>query len=200
MGIPGHPTCLLRNLYAGQDAGVRTKHGKKDWFQTGKEIRQQCILSFYLFNFYAEYIMRNSGLDEAQAGLKTGGRNINNVRYADDTTQMAKSEEEPKSLSMRVKETDEKVGLKLNVQKNKIIGPSSITSWQIDGEKVETVTDFNFSASKITVDRDCSNEIEWCLIPGRKAMINLDIMQRHHFADKAPYSQSYNFSSNHVRM
>ena len=118
--------------------------------------------------------MQNSGLDEAQAGIKIVGRNINNLRYADDTTQMAKSEEKLKSLLIRVKKKNEKVGLKLNIQKTKIIASSPISSWQIDGEKVETVTDFIFSASKITVDGDCSNEIKRCLIPGRKAMINLD--------------------------
>ena len=118
--------------------------------------------------------MQNSGLDEAQAGIKIVGRNINNLRYADDTTQMAKSEKKLKSLLIRVKEKNEKVGLKLNIQKTKIIASSPISSWQIDGEKVETVTDFIFSASKITVDGDCSNEIKRCLIPGRKAMINLD--------------------------
>ena len=122
MGIPDHPTCLLRNLYAGQEATVRTGHGKTDWFQIRKGVRQGCILSPYLFNFYAEYIIRNAGLDEAQAGIKTARRNINNLRNADDTTLMAESEEELKSLLMKVKEESEKVGLKLNIKKTKIMG------------------------------------------------------------------------------
>ena len=121
MGIPDHLTCLLRNRYAGQEATVRTGHGTIDWFQIGKGVHQGCILSPSLFNLYAEYIMRNAGLDEAQAGIKTAGRNINNLRYADDTTLMAESEEELKSLLMKVKEESEKVGLKLNIQKTKIM-------------------------------------------------------------------------------
>ena len=133
MGIPDHLTCLLRNLYAGQEATVRTGHGITDWFQIGKGVRQGCILSPYLFNFYAEYIMRNPGLEEAQAGIKIAGRNINNLRYADDTTFMAESEEELKSLLVKVKEGKEKVGLKLNIQKTKIMASSPITSWQIYG-------------------------------------------------------------------
>ena len=148
MGIPEHLTCLLRNLYAGQEATVRTGHGTTDWFQIGKGVRQGCILSPYLFNFYAEYIMRNAGLDEAQAGLKIAGRNINNLRYADDTNLMAESEE-LKSLLMKVKEESEKVGLILNIQKtNKIMALRPITSWQIDGETVETVSDFVFCTPK----------------------------------------------------
>ena len=122
MGISDHLTCLLRNLYAGQEATVRTGHGKTDWFQIRKGVRQGCILSPYLFNFYAEYIIRNAGLDEAQAGIKTARRNINNLRNADDTTLMAESEEELKSLLMKVKEESEKVGLKLNIKKTKIMG------------------------------------------------------------------------------
>ena len=133
MGIPDHLTCLLRNLYAGQEATVRTGHGTTDWFQIGKGVRQGCILSPCLFNFYAEYIMRNARLDKAQAGIKTAGRNINNLRYADDTTLMAESEEELKSLLMKVKEESEKVGLNLKIQKTKIMASSPITSWQIDG-------------------------------------------------------------------
>ena len=136
-----HLTCLLRNVYAGQEATVRTGHGTTDWFQIGKVVRQGCILSPCLFNFYAEYIMRNAGLEEAQAGIKIAGRNINNLRYADDTTLMAESKEELKSLLLKVKEESEKVGLKLNIQKTKMAsGP--ITSLQIDGETMETVTDF----------------------------------------------------------
>ena len=144
MGMPDHLTCLLRNLYAGQEATVRTGHGPTDWFQIGKGVRQDCILSPCLFNLYAEYIMRNSGLEEAQAGIKISRRNINNLRYADNTTLMAESEEELKSLLMKVKEESEKVGLKLNIQKTKIMASGPITSWQIDGETVETVSDFIF--------------------------------------------------------
>ena len=146
MGIPDHLTCLLRNLYAGQEATVRTGHGT-DWFQIGKGVCQGCILSPYLFNLYAEYIMRNAGLEEPQAGIKIARRNINNVRYADDTTLMAESEE-LKSLLMKVKEEREKVGLKLNIQKTKIMASSPITSWQIDAETVERVADFIFGAPK----------------------------------------------------
>ena len=135
MGIPDHLTCLLRNLYAGQEATVRTKHGTTDWFQIGKGVRQGYTLSFCLFNLYAEYIMRNAGLEEAQAGIKIARRNINNLRYADDTTLMAESEEELKSLLMKVKEKSEKVGLKLNIQKTKIMASCPITSWKIDGEQ-----------------------------------------------------------------
>ena len=142
MGIPGHLTCLLRNLYAGQEATLRTGHGTTDWFQLGTGVCQGCILSPCLFNFYAEYIMRNAGLDEAQARIKIAGRNINKLRYAGDTTLMAKSKEELKSLLMKVKEESEKVGLKLNIQKTKIMASDPITSWQIDGEAVETVTDY----------------------------------------------------------
>ena len=149
MGIPDHLTCLLRNLYAGQEATVRTRHGTTDWLQIGKGVRQGCILSPCLLNIHAEYITRNAGVEEAQAGNKIAGRNINNLRYADDTTFMAESEEELKSLLMKVKEEREKVGLKLNIQKTKIMASSPITSWQIDGE---TVTDFIFLGSRITAD------------------------------------------------
>ena len=145
MRIPDHLTCLLRNLYAGQEATVRTGHVTIDWFQIGKGVHQGCILSPCLFNLYAEYIMRNAGLDEAQAGIKNAGRNINNLRYADDTTLMAESKE-LKSLLIKVKEESEKVGLKLNIQKTKIMVSSSITSWEIDGETVETVSDFIWGA------------------------------------------------------
>ena len=138
MGIPDHLTCPLRNLYAGQEATVRTGHGTTDWFQIGKGVYQVCILSPCLFNLYAEYIMRNAGLEEAQAGIKIAGRNINNLRYADDTTLMAESEEELKSLLMKVKEESKKVSLKLNIQKTKIMAYGPITSWQIDGETMET--------------------------------------------------------------
>ena len=154
MGIPEHLTYVLRNLYAGQEAEVRTGHGTTEWFQIGKGVCQGCILSPCLFNFYAEYIMRNAGLDEAQTGIKIAGRNINNFRYADDTTLMSESEE-LKSLLMKVKEEREKVGLKLNIQKTKIMVSGLITSWQIDGETMETVRDFIFLGSKITADGDC---------------------------------------------
>ena len=174
MGIPDHLTCLLRNLYAGQEATVRTGHGTADWFQIGKGVRQVCILSPCLFNFYAEYIMRNTGLEETQAGIKIAGRNINNFRYADDTTLMAESEEELKSLLMKVKEENEIVGLKLNIQKTKIMASGPITSWEIDGETVEAVRDFILGGSKITADGDCSNEIKRRLLLERKAITNLD--------------------------
>ena len=174
MGIPDHLTCLLRNLYAGQEATVRTGHGTTDWFQIGKGVRQGWILSPCLFNFYAEYIMRNAGLQETQAGIKIAGRNINNHRYADDTTLIAESEEELKSLLMKVKVESEKVDWKLNIQKTEIMASGPITSWEIDRETVETVSDFIFGASKITADGDCSHEIKKCLLLGRKAMTNLD--------------------------
>ena len=160
MGIPNHLTCLLRNLYAGQEATVRTEHGTTDWFQIGKGVRQDCILSLCLFNLYAEYIMRSAGLQEEQAGVKIAGRNIDNLRYADNTTLMAESEEELKNLLMKVKEESEKVGLNLNIQKTKIVASGHITSWQIYGETVETVSDFIFLGSKITADGDCIHEIK----------------------------------------
>ena len=141
MGIPDHLICLLRNLYAGQEGTIRTGYGKTDWFQIGKGVCQGCILSPCLFNFYAEY-MRNAGLEEAQAGIKIAKSNINNLRYADDTTLMAESEEALKRLLMKVKEESENVGLKLNIQKTKIMASGPITSWEIDGETVETVADF----------------------------------------------------------
>ena len=174
MSIPDHLTCLLRNLYAGQEATVRTGDGTTDWFQIGKEVCQGYILSPCLFNFYAEYIMRNAGLEEAQAGIKIARRNINNLRYTDDTTLMAESEEKLKSLLMKMKEENEKVGLKLNTQKTKIMASGPITSWEIDGETVETVSDFIFGGSRITADGDCSHEIKRHLLLGRKVMTNLD--------------------------
>ncbi|KAB0346328.1 hypothetical protein FD754_011185 [Muntiacus muntjak] len=219
MGIPDHLTCLLRNLYAGQEATVRTGHGTTDWFQIGKGVRQGCILSPCLFNLHAEYIMRNAGLEEAQAGIKIARRNINNLRYADDTTLtieseelksllmkvkeesekvglkyaddttlMAESEEELKSLLMEVKEESEKVGLKLNIQKTEIMASGPITSWQIDGETVETVADLILGGSKITADGDCSHEIKRRLLLGRKVMTNLDSILKSrdiYFANKA---------------
>ena len=166
MGIPDHLTCLLRNLCVGQEAKVRTEHGTTDWLHIGKGVRQGCT--------DAEYIMRNAGLDEAQAGIKTARRNTHNLRCADDTTLMADSKEELKSLLMKVKEESEKVGLKLNIQKTKIMASGPITSWQIDGETMETLRHFIFLGSKITVDSDCSHEIKRHLLHGRKAMTNLD--------------------------
>ena len=165
MEIPDHLTCLLRNLYAGQEATVRTGHGTTDWFQIGKGVRQGCILSPCLFNLYAEYIMRKLGWKKHKAGFKIARRNINNLRYADDTTLMAESEKELKS---------EKVGLKLNIQKTKIMASGPITSWEIDGETVDTVSDFIFEGSKITADGDCSHEIKRYLLLGRKVMTKLD--------------------------
>ena len=169
MGIPDHLTYFLRNLYAGQEATVRTGHGTTDWFQIGKGVSQGCILSPCLFNLYAEYIMRNAGLDEAQAGIKIARRNINNLRYADDTTHMAESKEELKSLLMKVKES-EKGGLLFNIQKTKVMASGPIISWQIGGETRETVTDLIFLGSKITADGNCSHKIKRCLLLGRKAM------------------------------
>ena len=173
MGIPDHQTCLLRNLYAGHEATVRSGHETIDWFHIGKGVCQGCILSPCLFNLYAEYIMRNAGLDEAQAGIKIARRNISNLRYADDTTFMAESEE-LKSLLMKVKEESEKVGLQLNIQKTEIMTSGPITSWQIDRETMETMTDFIFGDSKITADCDCSHEIKRRLFLARKVMTNLD--------------------------
>ena len=146
MGIQDHLTCLLRNLYAGQEATVRTGHGTIDWFQIGKGGHQGCILSPCLFNLYAQYITWNAGLGEAQAGIKNSGRNINNLRFADDTTLMAGIKEELKSLLMKVKEESEKAGLKCNIQKTEIMASGPITSWQIDGETMATVRDFIWGA------------------------------------------------------
>ena len=173
MGMPDHLTCLLRKLCAGQEATLRAGHGTTDWFQIGR-VRQGCLLSPCLFNLYAECIMRNAGLEETQAEIKIAGRNINNLRYADDTTLMAESEEELKSLLMTVKEESEKIGLKLNIQKTKIMASGPITSWEIAGETVETVSDFIFWGSKITADGDCSHEIKRHLLLGKKVMTNLD--------------------------
>ena len=173
MAIPDHLTCLLRNLHADQGATVRTGHGTTDWFQIGNGVHQGCILSPCLFNLHAEYILQNGGLVEAQAGVKIAQRNINNLRYADDTTLMVESKEELKSLLMKVKEESEKAGLKLNIQKMKIMASGPITSWQTDGETMETVTDLIFFGSKITADGDCSHEIKRRLLLGRKAMTNL---------------------------
>ena len=160
------------------EATIRTGHGTTDWFQIGKGVSQGCILSPCLFNLYAEYIMRNAGLQEAQAGIKIAGRNNNNFRLADDTTLMAESEEELKSLLMKVKQDSEKVGLKISIQKTKIMASGPITSWEIDGETMETVSDFIFLGSKITEDGGCSHEIKRHLLLGRKVMTNLDSILR----------------------
>ena len=165
-------------------------------FQIGKGVCQGCILSPWLFKFYAEYIIWNAGLDETQAGIKITRRNINNLRYADDTTLMAESEEKPKNLLMKVREESEKVGLKLNIQKTKIMVSGPITSWHIDGETTETVTDFIFLGFKITADGDSSHKIKRCSLEGKlcdKPRQHVK-KQRHHFADKGPYIQSYGFS------
>ena len=202
MERPDHLTCLLRNLYAGQEATVRTGHGTTDWFQIGKGVCQGCILSPCLLNLYAEYIMRNTGLEEAQAGIKTARRNINNLRYADDTTLMAESKEELKSLLMKVKDESEKVGLKLNIQKTKTMASGPITSWEIDGKTVETVSDFIFFGSKITADGDCSHEIK-TLTPWKESYDQARQhikKQRHYFSNKGLSGQGYGFSSGHVWM
>ena len=164
---------LLRNLYADQEATVRTRDGTIDWFRIRKGVHQGCILSPCLFNFYAEYIMWNARLDESQTGIKIARRNINNLRYPDDTTLMTEREEELKSLLMRVKEESEKAALKLNIKKTKIMAFGPIISWQIVGRKMETVTDFLVLGSKITVDGDCSHKIKRHLLLVRKAMTSL---------------------------
>ena len=174
MGIPDHLTCPLRNLCTAQEATVTTGHGTMDWLQIGKGVRQGCILSPCLFNLYAEYIMQNARLDEAQVGIKIARRSIDNFRYTDDTTLIAESEEELKSLLMKMKEESEKAGLKLNIQKTKIMASGPITSWQIHEETMETVPDFIFLDSKITADSDCSHEIKRHLLLGKRAMTNLD--------------------------
>ena len=200
MGIPDHLTCLLRNVYAEQEATVRTGHGTMDWFKIGKAVHQGCILSLCLFNLYTEYFMRNAGLSESQVGIKIARKYINNLRYADDTTSVAESREEFKSFLMKLKEESEKAGLKLNIQKTKIMTSGPITSWQIDGETVEIVRYFIFFGSKITVDGDCSHEIK-TLAPWKKSYgepRQYIKKQGHHFAKKGPYSQSHSFSNSHV--
>ena len=195
MGIPDHLTCLLRNLYAGQEATVRTGHRTTDWFQIGKG----CILSPCLFNLYAEYIMRNAGLGETQAGIKIARRNINNLRYADDTTLMAESEEELKSLLMKVKEESEKVGLKLNMQKTKIMASGPITPWQIEGKQCQTLffwapksLQMVIAAMKLKMLTNWKKSYDQPRQHIKK--------QRHDFANKGPSSQGYGFSSGHVWM
>ena len=174
MGIPDHLTCLLQNLYAGQKATVRTLHGTTHWFKIGKGVCQGCILSPCLFNFYAEYIMWKAKLDESQAGIKIVGRDINNLKYADNTTLMAENKEKPKEPLDECERGEWKGWLETNIQTMKIMASGPITSWQIDGETVETVEDFIFLGSKITVDGDYSHEIKRCLLLGRKVMTSLD--------------------------
>ena len=171
MRIEDHLTCLLRNLYASQEATLRKGHGKMNWFQIGKGVLQGCILSPCLFNLYADYIIQNVRLEKAQAGTKIAGRNINNLRYADDTTLMAESKEELNSLLMKLKEESEKADWKLNIQKVKITASSPISSWQRDEETMDLETSLG---SKITADSDFSHESKRCLLLGRKAMTNLD--------------------------
>ena len=168
MGLPDHLTCFLRNMYAGQEATIRTGHGTTDWFQIGKGVHPGCVSSPCLFNLYAEYILRNAGLEETQAGIKIAGRNINHLRYADDTTLIAESEEELKIL-LKVNEESENENavLKLKIQKTKIIMSGSITSWQTDGETMETVIDSIFLGSKITSDGDCSHKLKRYLLHGK---------------------------------
>ena len=202
MRIPDHLTCLLKSLYASQEATVRTRHITTNWFQIGKGVCQGCILSPCLFNLYAEYIMRNAVLVEAQAGIKIARRNINNLRYADDTTLMAESEEELKSLLMNVKEESEKVGFKLNIQKTKIRASGPITSWPIDGETLETVTDFIFLAPKSQQMVTAAMKLkDACSLEESHDQPRQHIKkQRHYFTNKGPSSQSYGFSSGHVWM
>ena len=196
MGIPDHLTHLLRNLYAGQEATLRTGHGTTDWFQIGKGVRQGCILSPCLFNLYAEYIMRNAELEEAQVGIKIAGRNINNLRYADDTTLMAESEEELKSLLMKLKEESEKVGLKLNIQKTKIMASGPITSWEIDGETVEAVS--APKSPQVVIAAMKLKDTPWkeSYDQPRQHIKK----QRRYLVNQGPSSQGYDFSSNHVWM
>ena len=192
MGIPDHLTCLLKNLCAGQEATVRTRHGTKDWFKIGKEF----VKAIYCHPAYLISMQSTSYEKLGWMKYKLESRlqgDIHNLRYADDTTLKAESKEEPKSLLMKVKEDSEKAGLKLNIQNTKIMASGPITSWQIDGETMETVIDFIFLGSKITADGDCSHEIKRHLVYGRKAIINLDSIlkkQRYYFVDKVLYSQS----------
>ena len=199
MGMLDHLTCLLGNLYAGQEATVRTGHGTTDWLQIGKGVHQGCILSPCLFNLYAEYIMRNTGLDEAQAGIKIAGRNINNTDMQMTPPLWQKVKKNLKILLMKVKEESEKVGLKLNIQITKIMASGPITAWQLDGE---AVADFIFLGSKISADGDCSHEIKM-LTPWKESYDQPGQhikKQRHYFANKGPSSQGYGFSSCHIWM
>ena len=202
MEIPDHLSCLLRNLYAGQEATVRTGHGTADRFQIGKGVQQGYILSPCLFNLYAEYIMRNIGLDEAQAGIKIARRNTNNLRHTDDTTLMAESKEELKSLLMKVNKETENVGLELNIQKTKIMASGPITSWQIEEETVETVRNFWGGAPKsLQMVTEAMNLKDTCSLKKSYDQPRQHIKkQRHYFANKGPSSRRYGFSSCHVWM
>ena len=186
-----------------QEATVRTLHGTTNWFKIGKGVRQGCILSPCLFNLYAEYIIQNVRLEKSQAGIKIAGRNISKLRYAGDIILMAENEEKLKSLLMRVKQESKKASLKFNIQKTKIMAPSPITSWQIAGETMETVTDFIFLGSKITVEVDCTHETKRLLLLGRKAMTNLDSILKSRditLLTKVHLVKAMVFSSSHVRM
>ena len=174
MGVPSHFICLLKNLYANQEATVRTEHGLTEWFKIEKGVRQGCILSPYLFNLYPEHIMRNVGLEETDVGIKIAGRKISNLRYADDTTVMAENEEDLKNLLIKVKEKSAKAGLLLNIKKTKIMSTGNINGICIDGEEIEAVTEFIFLGSKINMDGDCTHEIKRRFLLGRKTMANLD--------------------------
>ena len=174
MGVPNHLICLLKNLYADQEATVRTEHGLTEWFKVEKGVRQGCILSPYLFNLHAEHIIRNAGLEETEIGVKIAGGKINNLRYADDTTLMAENEEDLKNLLLKVKKESAKAGLLLNIKKTKIMSTGNVNGTRIDGEEIETVTDFIFLGSKINNDSDCTHEIKRRLLFGIKAMANLD--------------------------
>ena len=202
MGISDHLTCLLRNLYSGQEATIRTGHGTTDWFKIGKGVHQSCILSSCLFNFYAQYIMSNVRLDESQSGFKIAWRNINNLKYADDTTLMAESKEEIKSLLTRVKEESEKAGLKIQHSKNEDHDIQShhfmANRWGSSGNSDR----LHFWGSKITADGDCSHEIKRCLFLGKKVMTTLDsiLKSRDITLTTGPSSQSYGFSSSHVKL
>ena len=203
MRIQNYLFSLLRNLYASQETTVTTWHATKDWFKIGKGVHQGHILSPCLSNLYAENIMRNAGLDEAQAGIKIAGRNINNLIYADDTTLTAESEEELKSLLMKVKEESEKAGLKLNIQKMKIMASGPITSWQIVGETVEPVAHFILLGSKITADGDFSHEIKRRLLLGRKVITSLESILKSRdvtLPTKVHLVKAMVFSSSHVCM
>ena len=192
-------TCLLRNLYAGQEATVRLDMKQQTRSKSGKEY----VKAVYCHPAYLTSMQSNAGLDEAQAGIKIARRNINNLRYPDDNTTLMAKSEELKSFLMKVKEESEKVGLKFSIQKAKIVASGPITSWQIDGETVETVTDFTFGGSKITADGDCSHEIKRRLLLGRKAMCNLDSILKSRditLSKNVPYSQSYGFTSCHVQI
>ena len=202
MGIPDHLTCLLRNLYAGQEATIRTRNGTTDWFQIGKGVCQGCILLPCLLNLHAEYIMQNVGLDEAQAGIKIARRNINNLRHADDTTLTAQSKEELKSLLMKVKEGSEKAGLKLNIQKTKIMASGPITSWQIDGETTETVTDYFLGLQKSLQMVTAAMKLKALNSAQQEKLLNLDsvLKSRDITLVTGLSSQSCAFSSTHVWM